>query len=68
MKNKSNLQKLRDESFSRTTTIFFVLELTTLELSIVGKVGRTIGEIIQWLILMWETLDTEDMENKVEFI
>ena len=33
-----------------------------------GQGRRTIGEIIQWLILMWETLDTEDMENKVEFI
>ena len=29
---------------------------------------RTIGEIIQWLILMWEALDPEDMENKMEFI
>lgn len=33
-----------------------------------GQGRRTIGEIIQWLILMWETLDPEDMENKIEFI
>ena len=33
-----------------------------------GQGRRAIGEIIQWLILMWESLDSEDMENKVEFI
>jgi uncharacterized protein with PIN domain len=33
-----------------------------------GQGRRTIGEIIQRLILIWETLDPEDMENQVEFI
>ena len=33
-----------------------------------GQGGRAIGEIIRWLILIWEALDSEDMENKVEFI
>ena len=33
-----------------------------------GQGRRAIGEIIQWLILMWEILDPEDMENKMEFI
>lgn len=33
-----------------------------------GQGRRAIGEIIQWLILMWEVLDSEDIENKVEFI
>ena len=29
---------------------------------------RAIGEIIQRLVLMWEVLGSEDMENEVEFI
>lgn len=33
-----------------------------------GQGRRAIGEIIQWLILMREVLDPEDMKNKVEFI
>ena len=33
-----------------------------------GQGRRAIGEIIQWLILMWEVLDSEDIKNKVEFI
>ena len=33
-----------------------------------GQGRRSIGEAIQWLILMWEALDPEDMENTVEFI
>ena len=33
-----------------------------------GQGRRAIGEIIQWLTLMWETLDPEDMKNKMESI
>ena len=33
-----------------------------------GQGRRTIGQLLQWLILMWEALDPEDMQNKVEFI
>ena len=33
-----------------------------------GQGRRAVGEIIQWLILMWEVLDSEDIENKMEFI
>ena len=32
------------------------------------KEERTIGEIIRGLVLIWEALDPEDMENQVEFI
>lgn len=33
-----------------------------------GQGRRAIGEIIQWLFLMREVLDPEDMKNKVKFI
>ena len=33
-----------------------------------GQGRQTIGQILQWLILMWEALDPEDMQNQVEFI
>jgi predicted nuclease of predicted toxin-antitoxin system len=32
------------------------------------KNRRTIGQIIDGLILIWEALDPEDMQNKVEYI
>lgn len=30
--------------------------------------ARTMGEIIQSLVFIWDALDPEDMENQVEFI
>ena len=33
-----------------------------------GQGRRAIGKIIQWLILIWQILDSGDMENMVEFI
>lgn len=29
---------------------------------------RTLGQIIRFLLLMWEALDPEEMQNKVEYI
>lgn len=29
---------------------------------------RSIGEIISYLVLMWEVLDSEEMRNQVEFV
>ncbi|MBE9216048.1 hypothetical protein IQ247_25870 [Plectonema cf. radiosum LEGE 06105] len=29
---------------------------------------RSIGEIISYLVLMWEVLDSEEMRNQLEFV
>ena len=55
-------------SLSRMTMAFCVFRLTHTGIVYCGQGRRAIGEIIQWLILMWEVLDSEDIENKVEFI
>lgn len=33
-----------------------------------GKDTRSIGEIIQGLVLVWELLDPEEMANRIEFL
>jgi hypothetical protein len=33
-----------------------------------GKDTRSIGEIIQGLVLVWELLEPEEMANRIEFL